>query len=71
MRPAIRFVKGQTTTCSAFLLGQAQDVDLYCNAPPEAPPHMEERDLTSGLADAQWGAWEELRATQQFPKLIR
>ena len=28
VRPAIGFVKAQTTTCSAFLLGQAQDVDL-------------------------------------------
>ncbi len=30
VRPAICFVKPQTTTCSAFLLGQAQDVDFHC-----------------------------------------
>src|SRR5688572_29578953 len=32
VRPVICFVKPQTTTCSAFLLGQAQDVDFYCTA---------------------------------------
>ena len=32
VRPAIGFVKAQTTTCSAFLLGQAQDVDSIVRA---------------------------------------
>ena len=65
VRPAICFVKPQTTTCSAFLLGQAQDVDFHCTGfwlctlgfralsdGPESPP------LQFGSWDLEVGRWE-------------